>query len=90
MLVVIALLMIVLPVPITPRWIPTRLVPIVNVFHTGMALTVVTTLAIVTPYVMDVTVQLPQIATTVSYTPHGAQDSVHATTHMLVRNVTTV
>jgi hypothetical protein len=72
-------------VKITPRW----LVVHVRVSHTGMALTAVTTLEIVTLSVMAVTAQPLLTVTTVSCTLHGAQDSVPVTTHMLARNVTT-
>lgn len=61
-----------------------------NVSHTGTALTVVTTLVTATLYVMAVTDQLLPIVTTVSFTLHGAQDSVPVITHILVKNVTTV
>jgi hypothetical protein len=78
--------LIALAVPTTPKWLEVH----ANVFHTGTAPTVVTTLVIVTLSVMAVTVQPLQTATTVSSTPHGAQDSVPVTTHTLVRNVTIV
>lgn len=76
----------VLTVPITPRWLEAH----VNVYHTGTALTVVTTPVIAILYVMAVTDQPLLTATTVSYMPHGAQVSVLVTTHMPARNVTTV
>jgi len=78
--------LIALAVPTTPKWLEVH----ANVFHTGTAPTVVTTLVIVTHSVMAVTVQPLQTATTVSSTLHGAQDSVPVTTHTLVRNVTIV
>lgn len=75
-----------LAVLITPRWLEA----LVNVYHTGTALTVVTTPVIAILYVMAVMDQPLPTAITVSYMPHGAQVSVLATTHMLARNVTIV